>query len=159
MQNIQVNKSQQGFTLIELMIVVAIIGILAAIAIPQYQDYVARSQASEALTLLGGAKTPVEEYVLTKGSFPASSVNLASELGINTSGTYVSSITATPVGNNGGGQLKATFKNSANADISSVLSGKEISLYREVDSNGIVTWSCRSSDIDEKYLPSGCTKS
>ena len=64
------NQMQKGFTLIELMIVVAIIGILAAIAIPQYQDYVARAQASEACTLLGGLKTPIAEYFATNGTVP-----------------------------------------------------------------------------------------
>ncbi|MCP1726124.1 type IV pilus assembly protein PilA [Natronospira proteinivora] len=61
------NQAQKGFTLIELMIVVAIIGILAAIAIPQYNNYIARSQFSEANMILGGARTPVEEYVASRG--------------------------------------------------------------------------------------------
>jgi type IV pilus assembly protein PilA len=64
------HQIQKGFTLIELMIVVAIIGILAAIAIPQYQDYIARAQASEACALLGGLKTPIAEYFASNGSAP-----------------------------------------------------------------------------------------
>ena len=64
-------KIQSGFTLIELMIVVAIIGILAAVAIPQYQNYVARTQMSEALSLASGSKVALAEYFQSKGVFPA----------------------------------------------------------------------------------------
>ena len=84
------NKQQKGFTLIELMIVVAIIAILAAIAIPQYNDYTARSQLSEAVVLLGGLKTPIGESFANDNS--ASSCNLPADA--VTSGKYVASIEA-----------------------------------------------------------------
>jgi type IV pilus assembly protein PilA len=70
MQNIVNRKSEKGFTLIELMIVVAIIGILAAVAIPAYLDYIKRSKVSEAMNLLGGLKTPSDEFAGSKGAAP-----------------------------------------------------------------------------------------
>ncbi|CAG1021607.1 Fimbrial protein [Methylococcales bacterium] len=88
MNTISMKKVQQGFTLIELMIVVAIIGILAAVAIPAYQDYLARSQASEGASLLGGLKTGIAEYYSTNGTVPTIA-NLGSPV---TTGKYVRSI-------------------------------------------------------------------
>lgn len=147
-------KRQQGFTLIELMIVVAIIGILAAIAIPQYQNYVARAQAAEAITLLSGAKTPVEEYATTNGGFPDSTAFDA--LGVKTSGTYVSSIKSENAKSDGSGDLKATFKSSK---ISSELQGKTIIFQRtESGTSGIFNWSCdtTNSTVASKFLPAPC---
>lgn len=137
-------KKQQGFTLIELMIVVAIIGILAAVAIPAYQDYTARAQASEAVTLLGGLKTPVAEYYQTQGTAPA----MANLGNVNTSGKYVNKIESTSTAS--GAKYTATFNSSG---IASVLSGKTVVL--EFD-GGASTFTCTAGTVDAAYLPSGC---
>jgi type IV pilus assembly protein PilA len=99
---------QQGFTLIELMIVVAIIGILAAVAIPAYQDYTAKAQASEAYTLLGGLKTPISEAFSNNADLTQSCVLPGS--GIASSGKYVASIAASVSGTSC--QIIATYKTS-----------------------------------------------
>ena len=81
-------KTQKGFTLIELMIVVAIIGILAAVAIPAYTDYLKRGKVSEAMQLLGGLKTPMEEFYASKGYFPATISTLTDK----TAGKYTTGL-------------------------------------------------------------------
>jgi type IV pilus assembly protein PilA len=137
-------KKQQGFTLIELMIVVAIIGILAAIAIPAYQDYIARSQTSEAVSLMSGAKTPVAEFFADKGEWPA----IASVAG-TTSGKYVGSITSTGDGGSGEYLLTATMKTSG---VNSKIAGGTVTLSTH---NGS-TWTCKNGTVESKYVPAAC---
>lgn len=142
-------KKQQGFTLIELMIVVAIIAILAAIALPAYQDYVARAQVSEAMTLSSGAKTAVTEYYADKGAFPTSNAmaGLASASSIN--GKYVAS-----VGVGTAGAITATLKGSGS--VSAKVAGKTFVL-NPADSGGSITWDCKTNGtIAANYRPSSC---
>ena len=112
-------KKQQGFTLIELMIVVAIIGILAAIAIPAYQDYTIRAQVSEGLNLSGGAKAAVSRVLPRPGRFPYSTNAVAGlDVATNIIGKYVSQVAV----GNANGVITATYSStaprSANANIS-----------------------------------------
>ncbi|HHB11990.1 MAG TPA: prepilin-type N-terminal cleavage/methylation domain-containing protein [Chromatiales bacterium] len=138
-------RAQQGFTLIELMIVVAIIGILAAIAIPAYQDYTIRSQVSEAMSLADGAKTAVAEYYTNYGSMPSnnSAAGLASAGSIT--GKYVSAVTVS------NGLIEADLGNEVNAKVAS---GK-LQLSPKTET-GSIKWVCKGSSLDNKYLPSAC---
>lgn len=133
---------QKGFTLIELMIVVAIIGILASIALPAYQDYTKRAHVSEGLSLAAGAKAGVTEYQASEGEFPTT--NALAGLAASTAivGNAVDSV---EVGT--GGVITVTFN-------SKVEDGKTIVMTPDA-SSGSVTWSC-STDADNKYVPSQC---
>jgi type IV pilus assembly protein PilA len=141
-------KVQQGFTLIELMIVVAIIGILAAIAIPAYQDYTIRAQVSEGLNLAGGAKAAVTEYYQDRGVFPTDNVEAGLSIPTDIEGNYVTSVAA--VGN----QITVTYGGSAPAH--ATIAGQTITLTA-TDNNGSVSWLCKSGGvIQDKHLPAAC---
>lgn len=143
-------QMQKGFTLIELMIVVAIIGILAAIALPAYQDYTARSQVSEALSLAGGARTAVTEYWTSKGEMPTSNADAGLATDTDITGNYVNSVT---VGNDG--LITAAMKSTG---VASGIAGGTLVLS-PATSVGSVTWKCKAggtSAIAAKYLPSSC---
>lgn len=140
---------QKGFTLIELMIVVAIIGILAAIALPAYQDYTARSQVSEALSLAGGARTAVTEFWTSKGAMPTDNAAAGLANANQITGNYVASVGVAS------GLITATMKGTGVA--SGIASGTL--LLSPTTSVGSVTWKCKtgtSNGIASKYLPSSC---
>ena len=137
---------QKGFTLIELMIVVAIIGILAAIALPAYQDYTARAQMSEAMVLADGQKGPVTEYFADKGVFPGSNASAGIAAASEISGKYVAQVA---VGTSG--VITATMKAS---QVAAGITSKTLSLTPTAGS-GSVTWACTSS-ASAKYIPAAC---
>ena len=141
-------KMQKGFTLIELMIVVAIIAILAAIAIPAYQDYLVRTQVSEGAVLSDGAKTAVAEFYSNTGRMPTAnaSAGLAKETSI--SGKYVTQVLVDD------GLITATFGNEANTAITD--SSKNTFVLSPVTNAGSISWTCTGSTVEAKYLPTSC---
>ena len=141
-------KKQQGFTLIELMIVVAIIGILAAIAIPAYQDYTIRAQVSEGLNLSGGAKAAVTEYFQDRGSMPGSNTEAGLAGASEIQGKYVSSVSVL-----GSGTIQVTYGLEAHQ----VINGETITLTPDTTNPGSVGWDCESGGvIENKHLPAAC---
>lgn len=138
---------QRGFTLIELMIVVAIIGILAAVAIPAYQDYIARAQATEAVYLLQSGKTPFVDYFGDRGTWPAA----ASDVMGTTSGKYVSTIAITS-GASGTGALEVTAT-MASIGVNSAVAGQTILL---TTGDGGKAWGCSGGNLSSKFRPAAC---
>ncbi len=138
-------RNQQGFTLIELMIVIAIIGILAAIAIPAYQDYTVRAKVTEGLSLSAAAKTAVAETYQSNGKFATTNASYGLPTAI--AGTYVSSVLAA-----GSGVITVTF--GQNLGGNPTANGKHLVLT-PTTSAGSITWKC-TGDMASKYLPANC---
>ena len=147
-------KKQQGFTLIELMIVVAIIGILAAIAIPAYQDYTIRAQVSEGLNLSGGAKAAVSEFAMDRGRFPSNNTTAGiSTNPVDINGKYVTQVAVGVTGGEAAGVIEVTYGADAHAVLSA---GPSTLLLSPIAQTGSVEWVCRSDTIADKHLPAAC---
>jgi len=160
-----IKKAQQGFTLIELMIVVAIVGILAALALPAYQDYVVRSKVSEAMARLAESKTSVAEYYASVGptAFPTS----AASVGVNQIGAhYVRSVgwdASTATEGVAGSAAMITLVLAGTLD--SKVDGMGITMAVADTANGQIVWRCGNAEdataagltpLTSKYLPSSC---
>jgi len=137
----QTYRAQKGFTLIELMIVVAIIGILAAIALPAYQDYTVRAKLSEVITAASSARTAIAEYVSTESALPPNGYSVEAQ-----ASTFVTSVTWN------GTSILSTARN-----INAAVNGNTIALRASGDATtGQVSWVCESAAIPARYLPSSC---
>jgi type IV pilus assembly protein PilA len=148
-------KMQKGFTLIELMIVVAIIAILAAIAISQYQDYVIRSQVSEGSSLADGVKTAIGEFYNNYGRFPNTASAANESLGLaqpdSIVGSYVGSVGITA------GVIQAHYSNGTGFKANAKINGATL-LFSPVTKAGSMVWTCKrsSSALENKWLPASC---
>ncbi|HEZ7070609.1 TPA: pilin [Neisseria meningitidis] len=157
------NTLQKGFTLIELMIVIAIVGILAAVALPAYQDYTARAQVSEAILLAEGQKSAVTEYYLNHGKWPGNNTSAGVATSSKIKGKYVEKVEVAK------GVITATMLSSG---VNNEIKGKKLSLWAKRQ-DGSVKWFCGqpvtrntaddddvaangTDKIDTKHLPSTC---
>tara|TARA_R110002074_G_scaffold208553_1_gene377308 strand:+ start:1854 stop:2312 length:459 start_codon:yes stop_codon:yes gene_type:complete len=150
MKNMKINHAQKGFTLIELMIVVAIIGILAAIAIPQYQDYIARSQVTRGYSELSSLKTAVEENLMRGNGI---NFDLADDLGYTDSDLY----SAAPIADFSADDGTGTVIGILDGNVSTAITDATITLTRTAE--GI--WTCEidkpTTNFKDSYAPTSCS--
>lgn len=155
-------RVQQGFTLIELMIVVAIIGILAAVAIPQYQDYTIRTQVTEGLNLAAEAKSSIGDFYSNRGRLPSSNTSAGLAQSASITGNYVTSVAVS-----GSGNVTVTFGNRVNNKIASQV----VTLNPYRNAAGSIVWVCgtasapagttapgtlATTNVEGRYLPTDC---
>lgn len=146
--------SSGGFTLIEIMVVVAIVGLLAAFAVPIYQQYVARAQVADGVSLARRVRAAVEEYVVDKGTFPSDTTELA-RYEVKLSSKYVTSINLAPAaGTSASGEIVTQFRST---NVSQLIAGGTISYFRSPE--GI--WSCLgegngTTTLDQMLIPKQC---
>jgi type IV pilus assembly protein PilA len=139
------SHKQEAFTLVEIMIVIAIIGILGLIAVPAYKDFTIRSKISEGLSLAAGAKTSVIEYYQTQGNWPTNNSVAGLPAAETIRGQFVQSVKIE------GNQVVVTFGDAAGEG----LGGRDL-VMTAVDHSGSIAWNCHAEKIENKFLPPTC---